>query len=168
MPHGAVVGCAEVYVLAFELAAFVASAEFAEPGGQFPDTDQIEIGRRGNIGRCGSCLDQSLGGDGPIERQVSSLYEVDHVVVEASGQVGEVPGDGVGYVEAGGGPVDQGAVSVSDDSPPADDRLEPGELASAEAVDLPLDVLEVVLSDEHRVCVMEGCFVHMFEYSNWL
>ena len=168
MPHGSVVGCSEVDVLAFELAAFVTSAEFAEPGGQFPDTDQIQIGRRGNIGRRGSCLEEALGGDGPIEREMSSLYEVDHVVVEASGQVGEVAGDGVGYVEAGGGPVDQGAVSVADDSPPPYHRLEPGELPSPEAVDLPLDVFEVVLSDEHRVCVMEIYSEHMFEYSNWL
>ena len=68
MPHRAVVGCSEVHVLAFELGAFVASAEFPQPGGQFPDPDEVEVSRGGNIGWCGSCLEETLGGDGPIER----------------------------------------------------------------------------------------------------
>ena len=165
MPYGAVVGCSEVDVLAFEFAAFVASAELAEPGGQFPDTDQVEVSRRRDISRCGACLEETLGGDGPIERQMSSPDEVDGVIVQASGEIGEVPGNRMGYVQARGGPVRQGAVSVTDDSPPPYHRLQPGELPSAEAVDLPLGVLKIGFRDQYRISVMEGCFEHMFEYS---
>ena len=98
---------------------------------------------------------------------MSPLYEVDGVIVQASGQIGEVPGDAVWYVQPGRGPIHQRAVSVADDTPTADHCLEPGELPSAEAVDLPLGVLEVVLCDQYRISVMEGnCFEHMLIIAN--
>ncbi len=83
--NSAVVGCSEVDVLAFEFAAFVASGEFAESGGQLPDPGQVEVSRGYDIGGFCACLEETLGGGGPVERQMSPSYEVDGVVVQASG-----------------------------------------------------------------------------------